>query len=454
MSLSTRASPDKCTVYWAYENMPIPKTHNLTDILSTIKDKLWNLIGIKLPIEFKVYIRTSKVTKEILRDFDINGIVQIQIPSTKPESVDKRLMIDMAFSLFELERDNKSRAVALISSGNDFGHLLSRIHHTPPISHSFLILLRHTHIDKNLPNVVDHVIQLNYDSNYDETKTNCNVKNNKHIIIMLTNFMSLSETFQLKITFKNLRQRYIKKTILNYHQKNGKNANGKLTLLFKGKELEKGKSLKKVGICNGDTLMWCFDKSKNIKMENKKASEKIRIKFQNLYSKQTFEINRKGTNKIGNLRSEVYHRNKGLNMQECQFVLQYEGIELKNKKTIDYYKITDGDTLIWFTKSIPKIKITLYHRDNIYNKMEIESFSDDYICIIKECVIRKYQIDGKIISLIYEGKVLDGRKTLKKYGIKQNVVFIWKEYDYGYRKEDVEKELEVPLLIDENDTIS
>eukprot|EP01084_Bolivina_argentea_P078207 141889_1 len=169
---STRAPPDKCTVYWDYENMPIPKQANLSDILSTLKDKLWKLIGNKLPIEFKVYIRASKVTKDIQSDFDINGIVQIQIPSNKPESCDKRLMIDMTFCLYELERDNKSRALALISGDKDFGHLLSKIQNQPPISNTFLILLRYCHIDKNLSNVVDHVIQLNYGSNKNKLNKN------------------------------------------------------------------------------------------------------------------------------------------------------------------------------------------------------------------------------------------------------------------------------------------
>lgn len=80
---TTRAPPDKCTVYWDYENMPIPKAANLSDIMSTLKDELWNNIGIKMPIEFKVYIRASKLTRETQNDFDICSVVQIQVPSTK-----------------------------------------------------------------------------------------------------------------------------------------------------------------------------------------------------------------------------------------------------------------------------------------------------------------------------------------------------------------------------------
>ena len=124
--------------------MPIPKGCDLAHVVSVMKTKLWSSIGTRIPAEFKVYIRASRLTQQIQDAFDMNGIVQIQVPSKKPggamliyyvcsctrqttniiqyvlfvhcaESVDKRMMVDMTFTLYELERDDKSRPIALIS---------------------------------------------------------------------------------------------------------------------------------------------------------------------------------------------------------------------------------------------------------------------------------------------------------------------------------------------------
>ena len=57
---------------------------------------------------------------------------------------------------------------------SDFGHLLSKIHHTPPISHQYLILLRPTSFDPNLTNTVDEVIQLD-----PQREPHCNIEEQK-----------------------------------------------------------------------------------------------------------------------------------------------------------------------------------------------------------------------------------------------------------------------------------
>eukprot|EP01084_Bolivina_argentea_P212197 360744_1 len=150
MSTQATRTMDKCTVYWDYENQPIPKASSLSTIVPILKNNLYSSIGIKLPIEFKVYVQASQITCELQNAFDVNGMVQIHVPSIKPESVDKRMIFDITFSLYELQRDNKSRPIAIISSNKDFGHLLSNIHNTLPISHQFLILLHDKSIDPNL----------------------------------------------------------------------------------------------------------------------------------------------------------------------------------------------------------------------------------------------------------------------------------------------------------------
>ena len=135
VSQPSHAAPDKCSVYWDYENMPIPKKCDLAKVVTNIRQRLWASIGSKMPIEFKVYIRASRVTEQIQNDFDVNGIVQIQVPSVKPESVDKRMLIDMSFSLYELERDRKSRAIALISGDKGTSTVHTQYIYDSPFRH-------------------------------------------------------------------------------------------------------------------------------------------------------------------------------------------------------------------------------------------------------------------------------------------------------------------------------
>eukprot|EP00485_Elphidium_margaritaceum_P003992 CAMPEP_0202687018 /NCGR_PEP_ID=MMETSP1385-20130828/2738_1 /ASSEMBLY_ACC=CAM_ASM_000861 /TAXON_ID=933848 /ORGANISM="Elphidium margaritaceum" /LENGTH=973 /DNA_ID=CAMNT_0049341727 /DNA_START=149 /DNA_END=3070 /DNA_ORIENTATION=+ len=142
--------------------MPIPRERSLNEISTAIRERIHDEIGLKLPVEFKVYILAQKLTPQITNDFDINGIIQIQIPSKKPEAVDKRLICDIMFDLYELERDHKSRAIALISGDKDFGHTLSKIKDVPPISHSFLILLRQVHMDRNMHSSVHKLLQFDF----------------------------------------------------------------------------------------------------------------------------------------------------------------------------------------------------------------------------------------------------------------------------------------------------
>ena len=131
-ALALRPLPDKCSVYWDYENMPIPRGCDSAAVISKLRRKLWESIGSRIPIDFKVYIRASKVTQRIQDDFDINGITHVHVPSTKPESVDKRMMVDITFSLYELERDSKSRSIALISGDKGLfsfrSHLIYSLH--------------------------------------------------------------------------------------------------------------------------------------------------------------------------------------------------------------------------------------------------------------------------------------------------------------------------------------
>lgn len=355
-------------------------------------------------------------------------------------------MIDMTFSLYELERDNKSRAIALISGDRDFGHLLGKIHHTPPVSNLFLILLRQCQIDRNLSNVVDKVIQLNYaekSDNQSEQKQNESKK--KKIMISLTNLMDITKTFQLKTSSTNNAEN-IKQEVFSKNKLQNANKQ-QLVLLFNGKELKKTDTLKKCGVRDGDGIMWYFNKDKLKQIApnaNKKKSKKICLKFQNLSSDQIFELNAKRSHKIYYLKQEIYTKHKEtkdtkLSMEEI--VIYHEGKELMEMQQINSYDLKDGDTLIWYTdqnrtnqkkskkekKKKLKIKISFVHQGEPqkYDKFELESTVINSIFNLKTRVAQKYKLNQKEIEFIFKETILCDKKTLKNYNITSNAEIIW-----------------------------
>eukprot|EP01084_Bolivina_argentea_P179807 310682_1 len=174
--------PDQITIYWDYETMPMNKSTNFIALLTTLKTKLWSSIGFKLPIEIIVYHRISKLTQHIQNAFDINGIIQIPVP----DSVSKRMIVDILLCVYELKRDHKTRAFGLISSDVDFAHLFSKIQPTIVVFYLCIILLRNIDINNAqcLSNNVHKIIQLNCcdiinDSDSDNTSIELNVNETK-----------------------------------------------------------------------------------------------------------------------------------------------------------------------------------------------------------------------------------------------------------------------------------
>ena len=153
-------TPSKCIVYWDYDNLPIPYTSTVGDVLCPLKNKILAKIGKKIPIECNLYANAWKLTPKIKADLDVNGVQHINITSSKPEAVDKRILIDIPLELYEQQSNQKQIAMALITSDKDFGHLLSRIHNIPEITHLILILINKIkyYCNRNLLNNVDHVI--------------------------------------------------------------------------------------------------------------------------------------------------------------------------------------------------------------------------------------------------------------------------------------------------------
>eukprot|EP01084_Bolivina_argentea_P190588 327468_1 len=199
--------PDKVHVFWDYENCSIPRGSELRTVIAVLKERIWGKIGPKqVPIQFKLYIRASKLNTQLSEEMDINGVEHINISSRKPESVDKRMLIDIALQLYELEKYKKSNAIALISGDKDFGHLLSRIHKEPPISHSILILLnKDQNINPNLSNNVDFVIN-NFTSETFKIcrNKNCEYKYNNNCLF----YHPKNNYYPMSLNNKNIHRNY------------------------------------------------------------------------------------------------------------------------------------------------------------------------------------------------------------------------------------------------------
>eukprot|EP01084_Bolivina_argentea_P224870 380148_1 len=132
----------KCIIYWDYENCPISRRVSCVgNVINVIKDKINKSLNIKIPFEIKAYINPDKVRATILNQFEVNGITIIYVASKKPESVDKRMLVDMALDLYDWSKSNSCKyCVVLLSGDQDFGNILSRIQHVPEIYK--LILMR------------------------------------------------------------------------------------------------------------------------------------------------------------------------------------------------------------------------------------------------------------------------------------------------------------------------
>eukprot|EP01084_Bolivina_argentea_P100389 180268_1 len=142
--------PVECIVYWDYYTHPIPKAHNLRNIITTLKQNICNKIGSK-PIQFRIYSSMPNMRRNLQDEFDINGIKEINV--SHHTSITNRLLIDISLKLHESEKHKKSNCIGVISEDKEIAHLLSRIHKEPAISNSFIISFNSNTIHPSSNNV-------------------------------------------------------------------------------------------------------------------------------------------------------------------------------------------------------------------------------------------------------------------------------------------------------------
>ena len=155
-------SAEQCVIYWDYENCPIPSDHTVKETKTAIQKKIYKLRGRRIPLTIKCYIPEDNhklvITKKILRDMDLNGIKVYHIPSQKPEAVDKRMLVDIAWDLYERKGHTRD-SIAVVSGDKDFSHLLSRLENVPEIYMSVLFIIDpEQNVNPELLQSVDHVV--------------------------------------------------------------------------------------------------------------------------------------------------------------------------------------------------------------------------------------------------------------------------------------------------------
>ena len=329
---NSHSEPDKCVVYWDYENMAIPKKTDLCTVISALKTRMWKTLNFKIPIEFRVYISVHKLTSDLCRDFERSGITQIHVPSNKPEAADKRIICDIALSLYELECDHKSRAIGLISSDHDFGYLLNKLHLTRPITHSFLISLHPGHvIDDHLRNSVDTFIILDNLRNksprqeiLDDIKQISPPKAAK-ICIKLTDANNSKHSFEIKTSLKNAIANII--NVVYGKLMDPPQPKVQLYLKFNNQKICSSVTVGEAGFVDGSQVFWCWEKFNDEAVEDEvPASTNISVILQHISTNQQCKFMVSPATKIKKIKARM--------KRECEIMqhMKYVTLRLKDQQ--------------------------------------------------------------------------------------------------------------------------
>ena len=163
----TSKKAQKVIIYWDYENCPIPtRATSFGNVHDVIKRRIFSYLQYEVQVEARIYIAAHKLPNKIKQEMDICSAKNIDIPSWKPEAVDKRMLVDLALDLYEWKGHNICNAVVLISGDKDFGNILGRIHNCPEIAKLILIRLprndgRELPVNRNLYANLDYIVDSN-----------------------------------------------------------------------------------------------------------------------------------------------------------------------------------------------------------------------------------------------------------------------------------------------------
>eukprot|EP01084_Bolivina_argentea_P254806 428450_1 len=349
--------PDQIIAYCDFEAICVNIKQNLSIFISKLKNKLWDAIKHKIPIQILLYIHTSKLTSALRNIFAINGIQTIEIQSETPYSVIKTLMIDIAFLIYELNTNNESRALTLISNDPDCHHLLSKIYSTPPITNLYFVSLQIIintqkrykilqYVDEiifiNLNNITLHLQQLTID----------NTITYKHLKLTTT-----IKTIRQQI-YRSPNNRKLFSNILQF-------TNG-ISLYYKQTELFNNYSIWDYQIPDGSTILWCIDAERVIKhdllpIQHNDNTKMLQLKICNLRLGMCFSTQICPKNKKLKILKRMIKKHENIIIPQC-IRLTHNG-KLLTGNTLFARNICNGDMLEWdFRYKIKPIQIALRNK--------------------------------------------------------------------------------------------
>ncbi|ETO29852.1 hypothetical protein RFI_07267 [Reticulomyxa filosa] len=108
--------------------------------------------------EILLYCAADRIHFKAREDFTDSGVRIMDVPTKrKQESVDKRIIADLALNAADLAQRKQRGVICLISGDSDFGYVLSRLHGRPQIS-SIILITKTTHVRESLKSHVDFVV--------------------------------------------------------------------------------------------------------------------------------------------------------------------------------------------------------------------------------------------------------------------------------------------------------
>ena len=151
----------RCVVFWDYENISIPKKIQPSHAFQWIETTIHAKLGRKIPVVGKVYVGNKNCNKfgsNIKQMLDTNGYSLVEVPDTKAEAVDKRMLVDIVLEAYRWSLSGEKNWLVVITGDKDFGYCLSNLKNTAAVRGIGLILLQPKQVDENLLNSVHWMV--------------------------------------------------------------------------------------------------------------------------------------------------------------------------------------------------------------------------------------------------------------------------------------------------------
>lgn len=175
-------------------------------------------------------------------------------------------------------------------------------------------------------------------------------------------------------------------------------------LIYRGKIMENDQTLHHCGVkkgCNIFLVLRLLGSGKKISVTSGKTL--------------TLEVQSSDT--VAKVKAKIYEKER-LPLEHLR--LLFAGKQLRDDKTLGYYKIEEQSILHWYFSSGEKIQIFVKTLDEVGLSLSLEVEQSDTIETIKEKIHeQKNSLAPNQIRLFFDAKQLESGKTLNDYGIKE-----------------------------------